>query len=224
MGWFILDKYYNRTDEVPVYSAALLLDPSKRSTYIKKNWQESWIEPAIAAANRIWEKEYKTVFIPESEAVPEVQNIQPQNELARLLDEVSVATEIGDHDDFMEFINIAPIKLFNTTPLQWWYRPEQRERYPKLHKMAITILSIPTESAKAERVFSGARRTCSWDRLRLTCKSIELIECIGNWLKAGLIRPISADGMGLPCNPQENEVIPGLPEEMVDEIEQILEY
>jgi hypothetical protein len=138
IGWFILDKYYNRTDEVPVYAAALLLDPSKRSAYLRKNWRESWIEPAITAANAIWEKEYKTILVPELEAVSEIQTTQrPQNainELARLLDEGSVATEDKDHDDFIEFINITPIKLSNTTPLQWWCRPEQRERYPKLHK------------------------------------------------------------------------------------------
>jgi hypothetical protein len=89
--------------------------------------------------------------------------------------------------------------------------------------MAIAILSIPAESAEAERVFSGARRTCSWDRLRLTCKNIEIVECIGNWLKAGLIRPTSANGMGLPCNPDENEVIPGISDEVVVEIEAILD-
>jgi hypothetical protein len=58
IGWYILDKYYNRTDEVPVYAAALLLDPSKRSAYIRKNWITSWIEPAITRASTIWEKEY----------------------------------------------------------------------------------------------------------------------------------------------------------------------
>lgn len=38
MGWFILDKYYNKTDEVPVYAAAILLDPSRRAAYLQKNW------------------------------------------------------------------------------------------------------------------------------------------------------------------------------------------
>ena len=35
MGWFVLNKYYTMTDNVPVYAAALLLDPSKRQAYIK---------------------------------------------------------------------------------------------------------------------------------------------------------------------------------------------
>ncbi|KAH7132699.1 hypothetical protein EDB81DRAFT_659926 [Dactylonectria macrodidyma] len=37
MGWFILSTYYRLTDQVPVYAAALLLDPRKRIAYIKQN-------------------------------------------------------------------------------------------------------------------------------------------------------------------------------------------
>lgn len=29
MGWFVLNKYYTMTEDVPVYDAALLLDPLK---------------------------------------------------------------------------------------------------------------------------------------------------------------------------------------------------
>ena len=34
MGWFILNKYYELTDTIPVYTAAMLLDPSKRTRYL----------------------------------------------------------------------------------------------------------------------------------------------------------------------------------------------
>jgi hypothetical protein len=37
MGWFVLKKYYNITDDVPVYAAAIILDPSRRGAYLKKN-------------------------------------------------------------------------------------------------------------------------------------------------------------------------------------------
>ena len=55
--------------------------------------------------------------------------------------------------------------------------------------MAIAILSIPSESAEPERVFSGARRTCSWDWLSLKTKKIKIIKCLGSWLREDLIRP-----------------------------------
>ena len=58
MGWFILDKYYNLTDETPAYAAALLLDPSRRAAYIRKNWPATWVEPAIEAARKLWEADF----------------------------------------------------------------------------------------------------------------------------------------------------------------------
>jgi hypothetical protein len=53
--------------------------------------------------------------------------------------------------------------------------------------MAIDYLSIPPQSAEAERAFSGARRTQSFDRLSMTPQNLEMIECIGNWLRNGII-------------------------------------
>ncbi|KAF2263133.1 hypothetical protein CC78DRAFT_466415, partial [Lojkania enalia] len=40
IGWFVLDKYYTITKEAPVYTATLLLNPSYRVAYLKKNWLE----------------------------------------------------------------------------------------------------------------------------------------------------------------------------------------
>jgi hypothetical protein len=49
--------------------------------------------------------------------------------------------------------------------------------------MAIDVLSIPPMSAESERVFSGARRTISWERHRLGAEVIERTECIKSWLR-----------------------------------------
>ena len=75
--------------------------------------------------------------------------------------------------------------------------------------MAIDILSIPPGSPEPERTFSGARRTASWDRLRLTIRNIEKVECIGNWLRKGHIIRSSRGGAGLICDP-------GLPDDDMD--------
>jgi hypothetical protein len=58
MGWFVLDKYYILSGDTPVYAAALLLDPSKRTKYIERNWDTSWHAYAIDGARKIWEEEY----------------------------------------------------------------------------------------------------------------------------------------------------------------------
>ncbi|KAH7119462.1 hypothetical protein B0J13DRAFT_457805, partial [Dactylonectria estremocensis] len=53
MCWSILDKYYAMTEDVLVYTAALLLDPIKRKSYIEECWPEEWHEGASAAARSL---------------------------------------------------------------------------------------------------------------------------------------------------------------------------
>jgi len=48
--------------------------------------------------------------------------------------------------------------------------------------MAINILLIPAMSDKPERVFLGARRTISWERMQLGVENIKKVECSKNWL------------------------------------------
>ncbi|GKU09855.1 unnamed protein product, partial [Fusarium langsethiae] len=61
------------------------------------------------------------------------------------------------------------------------HEEEQQQTYPRLSRMAVDILSIPAMSAEPERVFSGARRTISWDRCQLGSRTIErdLLEAEG---------------------------------------------
>ncbi|OWT42365.1 hypothetical protein VFPPC_18496 [Pochonia chlamydosporia 170] len=213
MCWFILDKYYTMTEDVPVYAAALLLDPSKRKNYIEECWPEEWHEDALAAARSLWEEEYnhdvEVQLSEQSLAAPVLLKRKKDTMLSKMRLELRNKTmaKARGKDDFDSFISEAPITLAEgVTPLQWWCSDDVRTAYPRLSRMAIDILSIPAESAEPERSFSGARRTARWDRLRLLIDSIEKIECIGNWLREGHIKPSAEGGIGLPCDP---EVIEG---------------
>ncbi|KAI1507570.1 Dimer-Tnp-hAT domain containing protein [Pyrenophora tritici-repentis] len=62
MGWFVLNKYYSRADEVPAYGAAILLDPSSRRAYLDTFWEKAWVDSAIKSAGIIWEEEFNTQF------------------------------------------------------------------------------------------------------------------------------------------------------------------
>jgi hAT family protein len=209
MGWFVLNKYYTMTEDVPVYAAALLLDPSKRQAYIEQNWPSDWHESAIGGAREIWETEYSSIILPK-EPEPSADISAPLKErddqLAFLLRSIEVKKKAicADTDNLEVFINASPVEV-DCTPLKWWSRIEQRKQYPRLSRMAIDILSIPSESAEPERAFSGARRTASWDRLRITCQNLQKVECIGNWLREGLIIPSSEGGLGLVCDPGPDE-------------------
>lgn len=212
MGWFILDKYYNMTDQVPVYAAALLLDPRRRAAYIKKNWPEEWYEPALTAAGTFWKENFNISALENPPSTPVSMGPplrkKELNEFALLMQEMDVVTaDTQDIDDFRVFAELPATRIDCTSPLEWWCRFEQRQRYPKLSRMAIAILSIPAESSEPERVFSGARRTLSWDRGSLTPRNVERVECIANWLKEGLIRPLKDHGLGFPmeANAEDDE-------------------
>ncbi|KAK5158133.1 hypothetical protein LTR16_012446, partial [Cryomyces antarcticus] len=45
----------------------------------------------------------------------------------------------------------------------------------------------------AKRVFSGARRTVSWERARLGGKVIEQTECLKHWIRNGLANDNGSD-------------------------------
>jgi hypothetical protein len=106
--------------------------------------------------------------------------------LAQSLD---VTTACAEEDEFEQFINAAPHKITGS-PLAWWCKEEQRLTYPRLHQMAMDILSIPPMSDDPERVFSGVRRTISWDRARIGVANVEKTELLGNWNKNDLIRQL----------------------------------
>jgi hypothetical protein len=222
MGWFLIDKYYSKTEEAPVYAAALLLDPSRRAAYLKQNWPADWYETSVAAASTIWEQDYG--MLPQDDGGTKPPSAppppkRPRNQLDVLLESLQVKRAASkDVDDFMAFIEAQPIDLDGMTPLEWWCGSEQRRRYPQLSQMAIAILSIPAESSEPERTFSGARRTCSWDRLRLSCSKIEMIECIASWLREGHIRPAHLNGLGLPIE-EMNARDEDLENELVEVVE-----
>jgi hypothetical protein len=65
--------------------------------------------------------------------------------------------------------------------VDWWCQETQRRRWPRLSLMAIDILCMPAMSDEPERVFSGARRTISWERSQLGAEVIEKIECLKHW-------------------------------------------
>jgi hypothetical protein len=119
------------------------------------------------------------------------------NELDELLSDIAVTGPIlDDADDFETFIDAPPTRITGS-PLQWWLHRDQRKAYPRLSRMAIDILSIPPESSDVESHFSSARRTLSWDRESMTCENLAKVECVGNWMREGIIVPKSHGGRGV---------------------------
>jgi hypothetical protein len=59
-------------------------------------------------------------------------------------------------DEYERYCAALTIAL-GSSPLAWWLEPTQQAEYLNLSRMAIDMLSIPTMSVEAERLFSGAK-------------------------------------------------------------------
>jgi hAT family protein len=91
-------------------------------------------------------------------------------------------------DEYSEYISESTLEV--KKPLAWWCESNQRQRWPVLSQLAISLLSIPPMSDEAERVFSGTRRTISWERSRLGLEAIEAIECLKHHFIGQRSRPV----------------------------------
>ena len=87
----------------------------------------------------------------------------------------------------------------------------QQRTFPNLSRMALDIFAIPPMSAEAERVFSGAWRMITWDRIRLGAIIVEMTECLKHWISSGL-------SQGAFCTAQEVEEVAKLLEEAQEDI------
>ncbi len=53
--------------------------------------------------------------------------------------------------------------------------------------MAFDILSIPAMSDEAERVFSGACHTISWDRAQMNAETLECVKYLKHWKQSEIL-------------------------------------
>lgn len=93
----------------------------------------------------------------------------------------------ASQDEFQDYCSKQPYDIGKTTALEWWCQDQQRKRWPRLSYMALDILSIPAMSDEPERVFSGARRTISWDRAQMSAETLECVECLKHWKRSRIL-------------------------------------
>ena len=198
-SWFKFDKYYQLTDDSPIYAAAVLLNPALRRAYLDSAWshQTAYIEPAVEQAREMWTQSFKPMVTTTTEEALAAIKDPFQRFRAKATGFVSIK------DEFDDFINVSvlpflflrmlissskanPHPIGSQSPLEWWLEPSRRALYPNLQQMAVTVFAIPPMSAGPERVFSGTRHTIAPERVRLGAKMVEMTECVKSWVH---IRP-----------------------------------
>ena len=96
----------------------------------------------------------------------------------------------ASQDEYEDYCHREPYDPGKSTALQWWRQDAQRKRWPRLSVMALDILSIPAMSSEPERVFSGGRRTVTWDRTQMTAETLEMTERLKHWKQSGILKKL----------------------------------
>jgi hypothetical protein len=171
-AWKKLDKYYGLTERSSAYTAAMVMVPSQKWTWIEDNWENNWIKTAKKQVQELWDTEYKPVQLP---SPPRVEiSIEEKTEHEIWLEQKRRRPLALD--EYMKYCQ-GPITS-DVNARAWWMEPAQRAAFPNLGKMALDLLSIPAMSASPERLFSSAGLTITERRNRLGIQSIEALECL----------------------------------------------
>ncbi len=183
------EEYYRKTDSSPLYAAAVILNPSRRTKYAKIWWKKDYQKAILPKVKQLW-IDYRDSAPPANIVSYEIPEITPPKELDefdRIVSEFNERiTRPASQDEYEDYCTEAPHEV-QKSPLQWWCESSQRKRWPRLSMFAIEILSIPAMSDEPERVFSGGRRTVSWERMQIGMSSLEHTECMKSWHRSGIL-------------------------------------
>jgi hypothetical protein len=114
VAWLKFEKYYQLTEQAPVYVAGILLHPALRKSYLSEQWDRNpaWVSNAVRAVRKLWLTEYRGHPLPEKQQ----QREQELDAFDRWRQKVySTASEVKD--EFDRFIHVSITHVFRTPPL-----------------------------------------------------------------------------------------------------------
>lgn len=178
----------------PLYATALILYPSRRTRYIEANWPKKWVKSTLENVKRLWEKYREAtpsaailVSLSYGNISKELKELNAFNQIAQSL---GTYTRPASQDEYEDYCSREPYSISQLSALEWWCEDTQRQRWPRLSYIAIDILLILAISDELERVFSGARRTITWERGQLDPENIEMTECLKHWKRSGILNKL----------------------------------
>ena len=111
VAWLKFEKYYQLTEQAPVYVAGILLHPALRKSYLSEQWKRNpaWVSGAVKAVRKIWLTEYKGYQLPEKQQ----ENSQELDEFGRWRRKVYCTTS-DVQEEFDRFIDVSNLSLLIT--------------------------------------------------------------------------------------------------------------
>ena len=173
--------------ETPIYSAALLLNPTQKWEYFDSRWQDTERRTQAQEYRRMLQeielRQYKKHGSPTQASLTN----QPRDIIDEFL-APAISYEPNSSpmvDEFEHYCQASTTSLHSGPPvLEWWISNEAK--YPELSQWAYDVHSIPAMSAECERVFSSAGQLLTKQRNRLLDDIVEANECLLAWRRAEL--------------------------------------
>jgi hypothetical protein len=111
----------------PIYAAALILNPKRRTRYIQANWKREWREPALKSVQKLWEI-YGEVKIHVPTTTPfsyDKHNREEPKELdsfSRIALTLDVQARPASQDEYEDYNMVESYDPSTKGALAWWYQ------------------------------------------------------------------------------------------------------
>jgi len=172
-----LREYYTAAQQ-PVFSEAVLLDPSMKSAF----FQAGSFQAKHTESGKTWQQKYiddaRTRFLSDYSALEiDDYSITGSRNKRKWVDDddddikITLLDRMTDDtpNDFDRYL-LAP-RSHERSALEWWKK--YQHEYPGLARMARDVFAVPASGAGVEREFSKGGRVATWTRARLNPDTIQ---------------------------------------------------
>ena len=208
--WDKLKDYYTGTKTAFAYGDAIILHPSLKLNWFKKQgWNHTIIDEYTERTRTQFQQNYAGSNItPSSQSVP---SKRPHSGIDSDSD-----FEEDEFNEFDSYIKSRRIKGFNN-PLQWW--GTSSTFLPNMSAMAKDVYAVPATGAGVEREFSISGNIVERRRNRLSPETISNLMQYKRWVAHhGTIARITVDDVDDEMDEVEDEVLESEDDDAVEEV------
>ncbi|KAH7563688.1 Dimerhypothetical proteinTnphypothetical proteinhAT domainhypothetical proteincontaining protein [Bipolaris maydis] len=190
-AWAKANDYYDKQDLSPAYYAATILHPCYK-TYCDLSWSADnpdWLTTNNHGFRALWAT-YNTALAttPAITQRPKSFSTDMDDAIDALLNTATASNDAVVDDEFDRWKQCEPRVERGTeyanNPTRYWIL--MRDRYPRLSRLALDVLSIPASSCECERMFSELGDLLEPRRRGMQPQLLAAIQCVRRWRKAGL--------------------------------------
>ncbi|MCJ1360767.1 MAG: hypothetical protein MMC33_010776, partial [Icmadophila ericetorum] len=118
-GWENFDRYYSKTDDSPLYAAALILHPARRTKYVQANWKKKWQRVACQKVEKLWEEYREKNSLPTITPAYEKTASQNLDDVDRIAQDLGKFARPVSQNEYEDYNTESPYEI-RTTALKWW--------------------------------------------------------------------------------------------------------